>query len=92
MWGAPGVRASSLVTSCLNRWIGQTVIVVLYDAVYGHGAHTSYHIAGFAAFVLEGYSFHGHDKYIRGRFVRYVVSGAGGGPNYGLLTVRLGPN
>ncbi len=92
VWGAPGVRASHLVRYCLNQWIGKTVIVVLYDAVYGRGARTSYHIAGFAAFVLEGYSFHGHNKYIRGRFVRYIAPGEGGGPNYGLTTIRLGPN
>jgi len=92
VWGAPGVRASAEVRSCLHEWIGKPMIIVLYDNVFGRGATTSYHIAGFAAFILEEYNFFGANKFIRGRFVRYVVPGVGGGPDDGLVTIQLGPN
>ena len=88
--GSPGVKIGQPVRTCLNKWIGQPVTIPIYDAVTGAGANTKYRIAGFAQFVIEGYNFKGSNKYILGRFVRYVTSGEGGGPNFGLVAVTLG--
>ncbi len=88
--GNPGVSNSGPVRSCLNRWVNQPVTIVIYDAVRGRGHNTRYHIAGFAEFVIVGFNFRGRDKYILGRFQRYVTLGEGGGPDYGLMVVTLG--
>jgi len=92
VWSGPGVRNSSSVRNCLNKWIGQPVTIVLFDTVTGQGANAKYHIAAFGEFILTGYNLSGMDKYIQGRFERYVVPGEGGGPAYGLNTVVLGSN
>jgi len=88
---AQGVKASALVRNCLNRWVGKVVKVVLYDAVEGRGHNTRYHIAGFACFRIVGFSLTGKNKYIQGRFEPCVTSGQGGGPDWGLRVVTLGP-
>lgn len=88
--GAPGVKQSNAVISCLNRWVGQPVTIVIYDSVEGHGNRARYHIAGFAEFVIVGFNFRGKDKYILGKFIRHVIEGEGGGPNFGLTAITLG--
>ncbi len=88
--GAPGVKKSSAVISCLNNWVGQPVTIIIYDSVEGTGNNTKYHIAGFAKFVIVGFNFTGHDKYILGKFIRYVTEGEGGGPDFGLTAISLG--
>ncbi len=92
--GATGIHASIQVRTCLNRWLNRPATIVVYDQVTGVGHHTRYHIVGFARFVITDYRLCGcSGKYIRGRFERYVgIAGEGGGPNYGLITVTLGPN
>lgn len=88
--GNPGVSNSNSVRNCLSRWVNQPATIVIYDAVRNRGHNTRYHIAGFAEFVIVGFNFRGRDKYILGRFERYVTLGEGGGPDYGLLVVTLG--
>ena len=93
--GATGIHGSWQVRDCLNRWVNRPATIVLYDTVIGHGHNARYHIVGFARFVITEYHFCGcgGQKYIRGRFERYVgVAGEGGGPNYGLIAVSLGNN
>ncbi len=92
VWNVPGVYPSAYLRYCLNRRLGQVIIVPLYNMTTGHGVMTRHYIIGFAAFYFEGYRLWGPISYIRGRFIRRVVSGTGGGPDYGLITVRLGEN
>lgn len=88
----PGVENSAAVRQCLNTWLGSEVTIPIYDDVQGNGANARYRISGFARFVLEDYSFTGHDKYVEGRFVRSVAPGELGdelGAEYELKTVDL---
>lgn len=91
---APGVKNSAQVRRAVDRWIGETVTIVLYDQVSGNGSNTAYRICGFASFELTDYNFQGSQKWVRGRFVRTVQRGgvsSGTAPDTGLRTVRLVP-
>ena len=90
--GAPGVKMSMAVRNCLNKWLNQAVTIIIYDTVKGPGNNSQYHIAGFARFVITGYNFKGSEKYILGRFERFVLPGEGGGPDFGVLALVLGDN
>lgn len=60
------------------------VVVDSFDGVHGRGEVS---VAGFAAFFIEEYAGNGE---VRGRFLRWVTTGEGGGPAaYGLQQVTL---
>jgi hypothetical protein len=63
------------VLSNLNDLIssGDPVIVLVFDDATGHGSNYSYHVAGYAEFVLTDYSLTGSSKAIYGRFNRWVT-------------------
>lgn len=65
----------------------QFVIVPLYD----NAPVPPFHISGFAAFELTEAVFRGTDKYIKGKFVKTLVSHAdfGGTVDTGLTTIKL---
>ncbi len=92
VWNVPRVHPSAYLRYCLNRRLGQTFIVPLYNMSTGHGMSVRHYIVGFAVFRLEGYQLMGPRSNIRGRFMRRVVPGEGGGPDFGAITVRLGEN
>ncbi len=52
--GSSGKSNSSGVRNCLDGWItsGQTVLIPIYDTHSGHGAGSTYHVIGVAAFVI----------------------------------------
>jgi hypothetical protein len=87
--GCPGNKASSQVRSALSGWIGQHVTIPFYDVVQGPGNNTTYRIAGFGEFVLEGFQLTGGNKRVWGHFIGWVEQGPGGGPDQGLAGVRL---
>ncbi len=91
----PGKTNASDVRTCLDKWIGEQVLVPIYDLVVGTGNKAQYHITGVAAFVLKSRSQPAVDN-IRGTFVGYyqlpAVPGAAGTlpPGAGDTTYFLG--
>ncbi len=81
----PGISAPS---SCSDAYIsslqGKTSLLPIFDRVSGTGTNAQYHVYGYAAFVLTGYSLggqyklgspvpcSGNDRCIRGYFTRFV--------------------
>lgn len=73
----PGVKNSSLVRNALNEWLAKpenerNVTVIIYDYTTGGGANLRYHIIGFGEFILTAYNFQGGNKYVQGKFVKWV--------------------
>ncbi|NPA91322.1 MAG: hypothetical protein GXO55_07745 [Chloroflexi bacterium] len=89
VWDVPTVLPISYLRYCLNRRLGQVLIVPVYGATRGVGLARQYRIVGFAAFRMEAYHLGGPAEFVRGRFLQWVTDGDPGGPNYGLLTVQL---
>jgi len=92
--GEPGVKNSSGIRSQLDGWIssglsGTPMIIPIYDTSSGNGSNVNYHIVGFAAFILEGYSLPG--KTVTGRFVKWMLAApiSSGGSTYGVTSVHL---
>lgn len=46
-------------TSCLQPYLGKLIYVPVFDTATGTGTNGTYHIMGYAAFYLTGYSFPG---------------------------------
>ncbi len=94
----PGVRAASSVDSALNYWEAKPedqrhVTIIVYDYTQGGGANLRYHIIAFAEFIPTGHNFGGSDKWIRGKFVKWVSNtktiDPGDGCPYGLCGLKF---
>jgi len=74
--GSPGVSFRAVQPN-LNRWIGKTIAVFLYnpDEVTGQGANLKYRVVGFAQFQLSSTTAHGSSSEIIGAFVDYIELG-----------------
>ncbi len=46
-------------TDCLQPYLGKLIYVPVYDTATGSGTNGTYHVMGYAAFYLTGYSFPG---------------------------------
>lgn len=47
-----------------QRWLGETVLLPIYDATRGTGNSGEYRVFGYAAFTLTGYKFSGNPDYV----------------------------
>jgi hypothetical protein len=83
----PGSTGNSVPGSCsqtdFSAWLGQTVLLPLYDQTGGTGAGGWYHVYAYAAFKLTGYYLGGqykttpapcggNDRCLSGYFTRFV--------------------
>lgn len=75
--GSPGVSFTPAVEDALRGWIGQEVMVFLYEAdeVSGNGENLTYRVRGFATFVMTDVSRHGNTSQVTGQFVNYTTLG-----------------
>jgi len=95
--GAPGNKNANDVRGWLDWHIQHktAMIIPLYDAVAGQGSHSNYKVAGFAAWELQSYDFTGNDKFMTGKFLRWVTSAEIVPPTCGaegsVYTVKLAP-
>lgn len=56
----PGISPpNNCVPADFSKWIGETVLIPIFDAVRGTGNNAEYRILGFAAFKLTEYNFAG---------------------------------
>jgi hypothetical protein len=84
---------------CLRGLKDTVVLLPIFDTITGTGTNATYHIIGFAALRLTGWSFPGDASSpapcsgtcIAGTFVNFVQPGqpAGGGADFGVFTVNL---
>lgn len=100
----PGRGVPSGCRDELLNWMGQTVLLPIFDETIGSGSGGQYLIVGYAAFTLSGYSFPG-ERYpsrfcggnvdcIRGSFDRFVdlsddFDYSPNGPRLGAAVVAL---
>ena len=74
---------SECSTTDFSEWLGQIVLLPLFDRVEGTGTNASYHVYGYAAFRLTGYHLGGQystspkvckgdDRCVAGYFTRFV--------------------
>lgn len=94
--GSTGVSPSSNVLAELDQRIAGTqsssVVLPVYDQFTGSGNNGLFRIAGFAKFHITGYRFQGSDKYIEGKFQKWVDPSAEGGcTNFGVGSVKVRP-
>ncbi len=91
--------------SDFSRWVGQTVMLPVFDVASGVGSNAEYHIFGYVAFRLEGYYFagqyvtadrpcRGNERCLRGTFLRFADSESdfeysATGPQLGASVVEL---
>jgi len=67
-----------------------TVTIPVYSAIQGSGSNVTYRVQGFARMRLTGYSLTSRDKYLAGRFERWVEpSGEAGCADLGICAVKL---
>ncbi len=100
-----GLGTPSLCKPTFESLKNETILLPVYDRVFGTGTNVTYRIKGFAAFELRGYNFSGLEwnsagppsctgdcKGLIGKFVRFVIPDASwtdGGPNLGAARIRL---
>jgi hypothetical protein len=87
---------NSSVQSELSQRIAGTqpssVVVPVYDQFSGSDSSASYHIVGFARFHITSYVWTSSDKYIEGKFQKWVEPSAEGGcANFGVASVKVRP-
>ncbi len=86
-------------------WVGQTVLLPIFDEYGGTGSHAWYRVYGYAAFRLTGYHLGGHystrprpcggsERCVTGYFTRFVDLGEAfdydsGAPEMGAWVLRL---
>jgi Flp pilus assembly protein TadG len=76
--GSPGARFnSSQVQSAMNGVIGQTELFPVYDQVTGSGANITFHVIGWSAFTITGWSGRGSSATITGYWVKADWAGKG---------------
>lgn len=78
------------VFPALDQWIGEPVIIPIYDKVTGTGSNAQYRIYAFGVFELTKYS--KSNKTIAGKFMRKLVHGIStnvNGSDFGARDVRL---
>jgi Flp pilus assembly protein TadG len=96
---------STCSTADFSRWIGQTVLLPLFDLAGSTGTNAWYRVYGYAAFKLTGYFLggqyttspqpcSGNDRCIAGYFVRFVDESdrftyTNDGPDTGASILRL---
>lgn len=102
---APGNSPPSNCETQFPRWIGQTILLPIFDKSAGTGAGGSYQVFGYVAFTLKSYYFaglykpagapcSGDERCIRGSFDRFVdlsenFSYSPSGPRLGAAVVAL---
>lgn len=86
----PGNSAPSACQ--FSNYLGDEILIAIFDAVAGTGNNATYHVFGFAQFHVTGFRFpSGGNGGVRcatnaclaGSFVRFVPTGDLGGPNLG---------
>jgi Flp pilus assembly protein TadG len=76
--GTPGARFnSSQVQTAMNGVIGKTELFPVYDQVTGNGANVTFHVIGWSAFTITGWSGRGSSATIAGYWVKADWAGAG---------------
>lgn len=76
--GTPGARFnSSQVQSAMNSVIGKTELFPVYDQVTGNGANITFHVIGWSAFTITGWSGRGSSATISGYWVKADWAGVG---------------
>lgn len=76
--GTPGARFnSSQVQSAMNSVVGKTELFPVYDQVTGSGANITFHVIGWSAFTITGWSGRGSSATITGYWVKADWPGAG---------------
>lgn len=106
---APSDPGNSPPNGCsptdFSRWVGQTVLLPVFDVARGNGSNAEYGIFGYVAFRLEGYYFagqyitpdrpcDGNERCMRGTFLRYAdlesdFEYSSSGPQLGASVVEL---
>lgn len=88
-----------------SKWVGQTILLPVFDVATGNGNNAKYSIFGYVAFRLEAYYFAGQfvtsdrpcsgdERCMRGTFLRYAdlesdFEYSAGGPQLGAAVVEL---
>jgi Flp pilus assembly protein TadG len=75
----------------MATYLGQDILLSIFDVVSGNGSGGSYHIYGFAQLHMTGYAFPAggnggvvcNKPCLVGNFIRFVAIGEFGGPNLG---------
>ena len=93
LYSDPGAKFnSSQVQSAMAAMVGHTLLFPVYDSTQGNGSNLQYHIIGFAAFTMTGWSAKGTSATITGSFTKidWAGSGTNSGANYfGATTTQL---
>lgn len=70
--GAPGNMNANAVRTCLDQWLGQTVLIPIWSQTNTQGgSRLDYEIVGLAAFVLSDYD--QHASKVNGHFVEFYA-------------------
>jgi hypothetical protein len=76
--GTPGARFnSSQVKAAMAAVIGQTKLFPVYDQVTGNGANITFHVIGWSAFVITGFTASGSTGTVTGYWVKADWPGVG---------------
>jgi hypothetical protein len=70
--GDVGKTNSSNVRACLQRHVGQIVVLPLWDQVQGQGNNTEFRVIGVAAFRLKQFTSNPAIDHLQGYFERIV--------------------
>lgn len=89
-----GMKASLKYALEERMAIDPTVVIPVYDYTERGGSPGTYHVVGFAEFVITGFDLNGSPKSMTGYFTTgTVVAGAGGGPppgaDFGIRAIWL---
>jgi hypothetical protein len=91
----PGAKfSSSNIGGAMTARIGTDLLFPVYDALTGTGANAQYHIIGWAAFHVDGFTAHGNSGSVTGYFTQVIWDGiqsttAPTGNDFGVYTIAL---
>jgi hypothetical protein len=84
---------SSNVVDSMSIRLGDELLFPVYDDVVDGGANLTYHVVGWAGFVVTGFSGNGSHGHIEGHFTKFTAQGLQGMPGttpaFGAYTVQL---
>ncbi len=89
-----GMKASLKTALEERMYVDPKVVIPVYDYTERGGSPGTYHVIGFAEFVMTGFNLNGSPKSMTGYFTTgTVVAGAGGGPpppaDFGIRAIWL---
>jgi hypothetical protein len=90
----PGSKFNSTnVVDAMSIRVGDELLFPVYDKVEEEGANFTYHVIGWAGFVVTGFSGNGSHGKIEGHFTKFLAQGLQGMPGvtpaFGTYTVQL---